>query len=209
MAKYNITECLTNNPYIVSATTALTEGQVIRFSGPFETNFCGTVGFESDDPAPLLYFYESDYEDCCGCLSDLVESLNFKFIQCGTENEINIEATDFCSEFGGAPTTGLTYEIQSGSETPFCATFEGLSSTGETNYSYVSGPFLLCEECGQEPPRSANTETLVCVTCCPCDGTSGSTFSVVPPHPVWTDGYGTPVTQLNMITLGGINGLNG
>jgi hypothetical protein len=58
-------------------------------------------------------------------------------------------------------------------------------------------------------PRSANVETLVCVTCCPCDGTSGSTFSVVPPHPVWTDGYGTPVTQLNMITLGGINGLNG
>jgi len=28
------------------------------------------------------------------------------------------------------------------------------------------------------------------------------------PHPVWTDGYGTQVTQLNMITLGGPNGLN-
>jgi len=26
---------------------------------------------------------------------------------------------------------------------------------------------------------------------------------------VWTDGYGTPVTQLNMIVIGGINGLNG
>jgi hypothetical protein len=70
-----------------------------------------------------------------------------------------------------------------------------------------------CTLCRVDNPnfqaRSANTETLVCVTCCPCDGTSGSTFSVIPPHPVWTDGYGTEVTQLNMITLGGINGLNG
>lgn len=58
-------------------------------------------------------------------------------------------------------------------------------------------------------PRSANTESFVCVTCCPCDGSSGSTFSVTPPHPVWTDEYGTPVTQMNMIVIGGINGLNG
>ena len=203
MAKYNINECLTNNQYIVSASTLLTEGQVIRFSGPNETNFCGTVGFESVDPAPSLYFYESDYEDCCGCLSDLVGSLNFKFIQCGTENEINIEATDFCAEFG-SPTTGLTYEIQFDTETPFCATFEGLSSTGETNYSYISGPFLLCEECGEEPPRSANTENFICIPDCEFTGST----AVTPPHPVWTDGYGTEVTQLNMIVLGGPNGLN-
>jgi hypothetical protein len=58
-------------------------------------------------------------------------------------------------------------------------------------------------------PRSANTENFVCVTCCPCDGSSGSTFSVTPPHPVWTDEYGTSVTQMNMIVIGGINGLNG
>jgi len=28
------------------------------------------------------------------------------------------------------------------------------------------------------------------------------------PHPVYTDGYGTPFTQLNMVVLGGPNGLN-
>jgi hypothetical protein len=31
---------------------------------------------------------------------------------------------------------------------------------------------------------------------------------IKPPHPVYTDGFGTPVTQLNMVVLGGINGLN-
>ena len=75
------------------------------------------------------------------------------------------------------------------------------------------GFYFNCSICSENnpglQPRSANTETLVCVTCCPCDGTSGSTFSVIPPHPVWTDGYGTSVTQLNMIVIGGINGLNG
>jgi hypothetical protein len=52
-------------------------------------------------------------------------------------------------------------------------------------------------------PRSANTESTVCIVKC-----SGDTVSVVPPHPIWTDEYGTQVTQLNMITLGGPNGLN-
>jgi hypothetical protein len=206
MANYIINQCLTNDEYIISAVT-LTSGATIEFDIS-EARFCGTVGAVTENAETLNISFISLHTDCCSCLSGLTESLNFKFIQCGTENEINIEAFNFCDQFG-SPTTGLTYEIQSGSETPFCATFEGLSPTGETNYSYISGPFLLCEECGEEPPRSANTETLVCVTCCPCDGTSGSTFSVVPPHPVWTDGYGTPVTQLNMIVIGGINGLNG
>ncbi len=39
---------------------------------------------------------------------------------------------------------------------------------------------------------------------------SGSTVVVAvnPPHPVWTDNYGTEVIQLNAVTLGGVNGLN-
>jgi len=53
-------------------------------------------------------------------------------------------------------------------------------------------------------PRSANTEVFICIPDCYFTGST----AVTPPHPVWTDGYGTPVTQLNMITIGG-NGLNG
>ena len=72
--------------------------------------------------------------------------------------------------------------------------------------------FDSCYECttlfDYESPRSAYTEQIICLQV--CDGISGSTIVVAvnPPHPVWTDNYGTEVTQLNAVTLGGINGLN-
>ena len=72
--------------------------------------------------------------------------------------------------------------------------------------------YINCTQCRADqtqppPPRSANTESTICIICCPCE--SGSTVtSVSPPHPVWTDSQGTPVTQLNAITLGGMFGLN-
>ena len=78
-----------------------------------------------------------------------------------------------------------------------------------THQSRFQNPQCAADNINPRPARSANTENFVCVTCCPCDGSSGSTFSITPPHPVWTDEYGTPVTQMNMIVIGGINGLNG
>ena len=204
MANYIIKQCLTNDEYVVSATT-LTTGSTIEF-GIGESLYCGTVEEVTEDPITSGYYYNfEEYSDCCECLSGLTESLNFSFIRCGTSEEINIEANNFCTEYG-VPTTGITYEIQFGSETPFCATFEGLSESGETDYHYSSGPFSLCENCGEEPPRSANTAYDICEVC--FDGTVVTVYNLTPPHPVYTDGYGTPVTQLNMVTLGGPNGLN-
>lgn len=74
------------------------------------------------------------------------------------------------------------------------------------------GFYFNCSICSENnpdinPPRSANTEYNICQEICTSGGTT--TVSIEPPHPVWTDGYGTPVTQLNMIVIGGINGLNG
>ena len=203
MPNYIINQCLTNDEFIISAVT-LSVGASIRF-GVGENLFCGTIESVTEEPITPFYYVDAEYDDCCECLGDLIESLNFNFIICGTEQEINIEATNFCSQIG-LPITGLTYEIQLDSYVPFCATFQGLSESGETNYFYVSGPSSGCEDCGEEPPRSANTETFLCQEICTSGGTT--TISVTPPHPVWTDGYGTAVTQLNMITLGGINGLN-
>ena len=203
MANYIINECITNDVYILSAAT-LTSGATVEF-GISETPFCGTVGAVTESTETLNISFVQLHDDCCACLSGLTESLNFSFIRCGTSEEINIEATNFCTEYG-VPTTGITYEIQFGSETPFCATFEGLSESGETNYHYSSGPFSLCENCGEEPPRSANTAYDICEVC--FDGTVVTVYNLTPPHPVYTDGYGTPVTQLNMVVLGGPNGLN-
>jgi len=206
MANYIINECLTNDVYIISAVT-LNVGESIRF-GVGEDLFCGSVEAVTESSITPGYYYNfAQYTDCCECLEDGTESLNFHFIRCGTDEDISMEAFDFCDQFG-SPTTGLTYEIQFGSKTPFCATFEGLSESGATNYTYVSGPFSLCENCGEEPPRSAGTEYEVCEICCDC-GSTGSTINLItPPNPVYTDGYGTPVTQLNMVVIGGPNGLN-
>ena len=69
-----------------------------------------------------------------------------------------------------------------------------------------------CTLCRVDNPnfqaRSAGTEYFECVICCDCGATGGTVTQVAPPHPVWTDGYGTPVTQLNMVSLSGIHGLN-
>ena len=205
MANYIINECITNDVYILSAST-LTLGDTVEFDIS-EVRFCGTVGAVTESPETLNIILVQSHDDCCACLSGLTESLNFNFIICGTELEINIEATNFCREHG-LPITGMTYELQLASYVPFCATFEGLSESGETNYHYSSGPFSLCENCGEEPPRSANTLDTICVEICTTGDTGTSVVSVNPPHPVYTDGYGTPVTQLNMVTLGGPNGLN-
>lgn len=51
---------------------------------------------------------------------------------------------------------------------------------------------------------SANTETFICVPDCEFTGST----AVAPPHPVWTNGSGDSVIQMNMVVLGGPNGLN-
>jgi hypothetical protein len=205
MANYIINQCLTNTEYIVSAVT-LNIGSTIRFYIG-EDQFCGTVGEVTSNPITPLSFYDSVYTDCCECLSGFTDSLNFKFIICNTLEEINIEATNFCSEYG-VPTTGLTYEIQFDSYVPFCATFTELSPTGQTNYFYVGGPFNDCKTCQTETPTiSAGTyDYTVCVIC--DDGSTETAVTVEVPHPSYTNGYGQTVIQTQMVTLGGFNGLN-
>ena len=198
MANYIINECLTNDEYIVSGTPTFSPGQVIRFVFN-EQSYCGTVGEVTSSP-PTADFGQL-YDDCCACLSGLTESLNFSFIRCGTEEQINIEATNFCSYFG-APTTGVTYEIQFGRGTPFCVTFDGLTNSGETNYYYVSGPFSNCEDCVSPPPISANTESTICQEVC-----DNSVITIIPLHPTYINSAGQEVVQMNAVLIGG-NGLN-
>lgn len=199
MANYIINQCLTNDEYIVSGTPTFSPGQVIRFVFN-EQSYCGTVGEVTSSP-PTADFGQL-YDDCCACLSGITESVNFNFIRCNTLEEINIDATNFCNDYG-VPTTGLTYEIQFGSETPFCATFDELSLTGETNYHYSSGPFLDCEDCKNLPPLSSNTETTICQEIC-----DNSVITIIPPHPTYTNSAGREVVQMNAVLIGG-NGLNG
>jgi hypothetical protein len=89
--------------------------------------------------------------------------------------------------------------------TPITSCFTILTGdSGSYSSITLSESFDVCFNCLINLPKSANTETIVCVETC----TAGTFTEIVPPHPVWTDGYGKPITQLNAITLGGPNGLN-
>ena len=124
---------------------------------------------------------------------------NFILEQCSS-------ATQFTVDFGVVtPTTGETYSFSDGltGETICGTVISGTASP--TKYSVMT-LYDNCHECIIDIPRSANTEENICIEIC---DPSGNTVTSVPsPHPVWTDNYGTPVTQLNAITLGGQNGLN-
>jgi hypothetical protein len=56
-------------------------------------------------------------------------------------------------------------------------------------------------------PLSAGTVYKVCVAVYNCDNTENNEIREVP-HPVWTNEMGKSVVQLNMVTLGGPDGLN-
>ena len=125
---------------------------------------------------------------------------NFILEQCSSSNQ-------FIVGFGVSftPITGQTYSFSNGltGET-ICGTILS-GTTGATTYSAMT-LYDNCNECIIDIPRSANTTYEICEVC--FDGSVVTVYNLTPPHPVYTDGYGTPVTQLNMVTLGGPNGLN-
>lgn len=127
---------------------------------------------------------------------------NFILEQCSSSNQFTV---GFGVSF--TPITGQTYSFSNGltGET-ICGTILS-GTTGSTTYSAIT-QYDNCNECIIDIPRSANTLVTICVEICTTGVTDTSVVSVNPPHPVYTDGYGTPVTQLNMVTLGGPNGLN-
>ena len=86
-----------------------------------------------------------------------------------------------------------------------CGTVGGRGNPGDTSYTAIT-IFDNCDECIIDIPRSANTTYEICEVC--FDGSVVTVYNLTPPHPVYTDGYVNPVTQLNMVTLGGPNGLN-
>jgi hypothetical protein len=125
---------------------------------------------------------------------------NFRVEQCSSSNQFTV---GFGVSF--TPITGQTYSFSNGltGET-ICGTIIS-GTTGSTTYSAIT-QYDNCNECIIDIPRSANTAYDICEVC--SDETVITVYNLTPPHPVYTDGYGTPVTQLNMVVIGGPNGLN-
>lgn len=205
---YIVRSCTSQEESIVSAGT-LTIGTVISFTTDEEGTFCGTILSMTENPHDSLYI--EPFDSCCECvLNEMTDITSLNFIICGTETTLNIDPTYFCEQSNLFPSIGEVFQFLDSEGNLICATLTGYSSdSSQSNPEPVDGPFENCWQCEPKdfPPRSANTETTVCVICCDCGASASTINQVVAPHPVWTDGYGASVTQLNMITLGG-NGLN-
>lgn len=179
------------------------QDEVWSFSSETET-FCGTI-IDSTE-AEASYTGMTLYSDCYECLSSL-DNVTFIFNLCNGVGSPAFLPTDI----GFLPESGsVSYGVYYRSDVlnSACISFDSVSYDGLENVEFVSAvSYNGCEEClFLETPRSGGTEANICQEIC----TTGNTTvtSVTPPHPEWTDGYGIQVTQLNMITLGGINGLN-
>ena len=203
MANYIVRECTTETTHIVSASTLNFDDIIVFTPNGTEDQICGVVISSTEDSHTALYVSTED--SCCSCLTGTgLASLTFEF--CDTNEQIDIDTEMFCNVYGGLPLQGQTFKFFNlNTEEVKCATFRGANDPGGlTVWEPDEGPYTSCFECDVDTPRSANTENFICIPDCEFTGST----AVVPPHPVWTDGYGTAVTQLNMITIGG-NGLNG
>lgn len=202
IGNYIVRECTSETTYIISADT-LNVDDVISFYFEDETINCGVVVGTTD--AEYDYeFYQSE-SSCCECLTANTNYQSFAFERCDNTDPIYVSITTFCDTYGGLPISGSVWNLLNlETSENICATFISPSvDSGVTVWEPYGEPFNGCGDCNISIPKSANTEVTICVELC-----DQSVVSVTPPHPEWTDGYGTQVTQLNMVTLGGPNGLN-
>jgi hypothetical protein len=153
----------------------------------------------------------NSYTSCEECSSG--SSIGLTIINCDTlvPSHVNVSLSEW-SEIAGYPfsipssvvsdSNGTCYQVANA-----CPIDNNNPEFRVSNY-YYNQSFCRASNQRTEPPRSAGTEYFECVICCDCGSTGSTVTQVSPPHPVWTDGYGTPVTQLNMVALGGMFGLN-
>ncbi len=148
------------------------------------------------------------YDSCETCNSQGL--IGVTLVNCDTlvESFVSITLDNYLSVYNFGSLTNYSVKGSNGS----CYQITNLCPIPLEEQGFTAVEFYFnctfCESSDVNPPRSANTESFVCVICCDCGATGSTITQVSPPHPVWSDGYGTPVTQLNMITLGGMNGLN-
>jgi hypothetical protein len=147
------------------------------------------------------------YDSCENCNSQGL--IGVTLVNCDTlvESFVSITLDNYLSIYNFGSLTNYSVKDSDGS----CYQITNLCPIPLEEQGFTAVEFYFnCTFCESSiasppPPRSANTENFICIPDCEFTGST----AVAPPHPIWTDGYGTPVTQLNMVVLGGPNGLNG
>jgi len=199
--------CSTGSQAIITTTNGFITGDRVKVKWGSVDFDCYTLLSPYDPsmgPYPIYNSLTSDaYQICDDCL--LSSRVNISISECDGSNQqyVSVSLSDYFMFYNFGYTTFNIIQYSK------CYVINGTCLVnGDYPEINILNFYFNCIECNIDnirPPRSANTENFICVPDCEFTGST----AVTPPHPVWTDGYGTEVTQLNMITLGGINGLNG
>lgn len=148
----------------------------------------------------------TSYVSCEECSSGA--TLGLTIINCDTleSSQVNVSLSEW-SEIAGFPSSlpngvisdsnGVCYQVVN------ACPIDNNNPPFEISNFYYNQSFCRSSNQGGLRSRTSGVEVDICQLLC-----DQSVQLVTPPHPEWTDGYGTQVTQLNMITLGGPNGLN-
>jgi hypothetical protein len=209
----------TSSSYYVNVTTdsTVTTGDIVKLMWGSNEWVCGEITSTTSGYYNGTYYNTQKnglgttliYDTCENCNSQGAIGITLlscdipyteSFVQITLENYLQILNYNSLQNYSVSGQNGNCYTISNVCPIPL-----------NSNEFTPVGFYFNCSICSENnpdvnQPRSANTETFLCQEICTSGGTT--TISVTPPHPVWTDGYGTAVTQLNMIVLGGPNGLN-
>jgi hypothetical protein len=182
---------------VLSSTTEYNIGDVV---GAIDSLGCFTITSLANSGDTVDFSIFTDYDDCISCIQD--GGGVFIFSECSDSESIVFINVN---EFNTIPSFLQSYYLELTGSTG-CYVFEDWSPGDEPtdSISFILGPYEECNVCeGYNIPTSANTAYTLCTLDC-----DGNPIELQFPHPVWTDGYGNAVTQLNAVQLGGPNGLN-
>ena len=198
---WNAIDCITEETYTIDFLFDFGVGPGQVYSLLIDENIkCVTLQELVESPTGLTT--DTFRVTCVECyVGEGFQSL--KFVNCVDSSVIFVDTLNFYNAYSFIPLVNSVYELyvtNNNQSINGCFTFtEVVTDSYDTTVDTIVLEYNDCITCTS--PKSANTESTVCVIC------SGNTFTVSPPHPVWTDNKGKAVIQLDAITLGG-NGLN-
>jgi hypothetical protein len=215
---WNASACTASNTYssfYVTTDSSTQIGDVVKLMWGSNEWICAQLLNTASSYSGYYTYYNTQnngsgetliYDSCENCNSQGL--IGVTLVNCDTlvESFVSITLDNYLSIYNFGSLTNYSVKDSDGS----CYQITNLCPIPLEEQEFTAVEFYFnctfCEPFEPNAPRSANTESNLCQEVCTSGGTT--TISIEPPHPVWTDGYGTPVTQLNMITLGGPNGLN-
>jgi len=205
----------TTSVYVITTSVAgLSGGETVKLMWGSNEYICATLTTLSSPGSGNPYYntkvdgsgYSVIYDGCNTCTANSYISVGLVHCDTGVESYVTISLENYIQITGGVGTLP-NYTIRDINQNCYTVTsacpLPASESTGNLSIVYF---FYSCIYCPDQIITSANTESDICQQI--CTDTGSTVVSVDAPHPIYTDGYNNPIMQLNMIVLGGINGLN-